>query len=107
MTHLLLVVPARLHRALSIPDLLQHASRVLESLREQIFLLGDLGKQYAKLVANVGEGIVVGALAPVAQLGGDRGALLGRILICRDGVVLRLDQLVQSLGQLGLLHSAE
>lgn len=72
--YLLLVRPARLHGALGIPDLLQHAATVFQPLREDVFLLGDLGQQHAELIADVAHSIVVGGLAPVAQLAGNCSA---------------------------------
>lgn len=93
---------AGLHRALRVTNLLQYASAVFQSLCEQIFLLRDLGQQHSKLVAHIAQGIVVGALAPLAQLSGNGSTLLGRTLVGVDSMVLRLDQLVKALGQLGL-----
>lgn len=43
---LALVIPARLHRALRVPDLLQHAPVVFQVLREDVFLLAQLGQQH-------------------------------------------------------------
>lgn len=105
--HLLLVGAAGLHRALRVTDLLQHTSAVFESLGEQIFLLSNLRQQYSELVADVAECLIVGALAPLAQLSGDVGALFGSILVCTDRMVLGLDELVEALGELGLLGAAQ
>jgi hypothetical protein len=101
------VCAAGLHRALSVTDLLQHTATVLKSLGEQVLLLCDLRQQYAKLVTDIAEGIVVGALAPLAQLSSNGSSLLGSILVSVDSMVLRLDQLVELLGQLGLLGAAQ
>jgi hypothetical protein len=98
--HLLLVGAAGLHRALRV-------TAVFESLSEQIFLLSDLRQQYSELVADVAECLIVGALSPLAQLASDVSALLGRILVCADSMVLRLDQLVEALRELGLLGAAQ
>jgi len=105
--HLLLVSATGLHRALGVTNLLQHTPAVFESLCEQVFLLGDLRQQYPELVTDVAEGFIVGALAPLAQLAGDVGALLGRILVCADSMVLGLDELVKTLRKLGLLSAAQ
>ena len=106
-SHLLLVGAAGLHRALRVTDLLQHTSAVFESLGEQVLLLRNLRQQYSQLVADVAQCLIVGALAPLAQLSGDVGALLGSILVCADSMVLRLDELVEALGEFGLLSAAQ
>lgn len=98
---------AGLHRALRVADLLQHTSAVFESLGEQVFLLSNLRQQYSELVADIAESLIVGALAPLAQLSGDVGALLGSILVCADSMVLGLDELVEALRELGLLSAAQ
>jgi hypothetical protein len=105
--HLLLVGAAGLHRTLRVADLLQHTSAVFKSLGEQVLLFSNLSQQYSQLVADVAECLIVGALAPLAQLSGDVGALLGSILVCADRMVLGLDELVQALGELGLLSAAQ
>lgn len=106
-SYLLLVGATGLHRALRVTDLLQHASAVFESLGEQVFLLSNFRQKYSKLVADVAECLVVGALAPLAQLSGDVSAFLGSILICADSMVLGLDELVETLGELGLVGAAQ
>jgi hypothetical protein len=105
--YLLLVCTARLHRAFSVTDLLQHTPAILKSLSKQILLLCDLRKQYSKLVTDVAQSIVVGALAPLAQLSSNGSSLLGSVLVGIDSMVLGLDQLVELLGQLGLLGAAQ
>lgn len=67
---------AGLYRALSVADLLQHASAIFKTLSKQVFLLSNLRQQYSELVADVAECLIVGALSPLAQLTGDVGALL-------------------------------
>jgi hypothetical protein len=104
---LLLVGAAGLHRALRVTDLFQNTSAVFESLCEQVLLLSNLRQQYSQLVADIAQSLVIGALAPLAQLSGDVGALLGSILVCADRMVLGLDELVQALGELGLLSAAQ
>lgn len=101
------MIPARLHRALGIADLFQHTAVVLQVLGKLVLLLGHLGHQHAQLVAHIADGLVARGLAPLAQLGGDAGALAARGLVGADGVVLRLDQLVQALRQLRLLHAPQ
>lgn len=75
-------------------------------MSEQVLLLSDLCEQHTKLVADIAQGLVVGALAPLAELSGNGSALLGSLLIGVDRMVLRLDELVEFLGQLGLLVAA-
>lgn len=96
-TYLRLVVSTRLHRALRVTDLLQHAPTVLQVLREQLLLLRDFRQQHAELVADVADSVVLRALAPLAQLTCDRLRLTARRLVRADLVVLRLDELVQLL----------
>lgn len=97
----------RLHRALRVTDLLQHASAVLQALREQVLLLRDLSQQHTKLVADIAQSLVVGALSPLAQLSSDRSTLLGSILVRADSMVLRLDEPVKALRQLRLAGAAQ
>jgi hypothetical protein len=97
------VCTAGLHRALRIANLLQHATAVLQSLGEQVLLLSNLRQQHTKLVADIAQGLVVGALAPLAQLSGNGSTLFGSLFVSVDRMVLRLDELVELLGQLGLL----
>lgn len=97
---------AGLHRALCVANLLQHAAAVLQSLGKQILLLSNLRQQHTKLVADIAQGLVVGALAPLAELSSNGSALLGSLLISIDRVVFRFDELVELLGQLGLLVAA-
>jgi hypothetical protein len=104
--YLLLVCTAGLHRALRVANLLQHATAVLKSLCEQVFLLSNLRQQHTKLVADIAQGLVVGALAPLAQLSSNGSAFLGSLLVGVDCMVLGLDELVELLGQLGLLVAA-
>lgn len=99
--YLLLVSPGGGHTGLSVPNLLQDASAVLQVLGIQIFLFGNLGQQDTKLVADVAHGLVFSALAPLAQLGCDALRLLSGLLKGADGVVLRLDQQTKLLGELG------
>ena len=95
-----------LHRALRVSNLLQHATAVLQSLGKQVLLLSNLREQHTKLVADIAQGLVVGAFAPLAQLSSNRSTLLGSLLVGIDCMVLRLDELVKFLGQLGLLVAA-
>lgn len=97
---------AGLHRALRIANLLQHAAAVLQSLGEQVLLLSDLRQQHTELVADIAQGLVVGALAPLAELAGNGSALFRSLLVGIDRMVLRLDELVKFLGQLRLLVAA-
>jgi len=75
-------------------------------LCEQVFLLSDLREQHTKLVADIAQGLVVGALAPFAELAGNGSALLGSLLVGVDRMVLGLDELVELLGKFGLLVAA-
>lgn len=106
-TNLLLMRPTRLHATLRIANLLQHPPTVLQPLRIQILLLRNLRQQHAQLVADVAHGFILRALAPLAQLAGDRGGFLGRGFVGADGVVFGLDEAVEALGELGLLDAAE
>ena len=98
---------AGLHRALRVANLLQHTTAILQSLGKQILLLSNLRQQHTKLVADIAQGLVVGALAPLAQLSGNGSTLLGSLFVGVDRMVLRLDELVELLGQLGLLVTAQ
>ena len=104
--YLLLVRTAGLHRALRVANLLQHATAILKSLGKQVLLLSNLRQQYTKLVADITQGLVVGALAPLAELASNGSALFGSLLVGIDCMVLGLDELVELLGQLGLLVAA-
>lgn len=105
--YLLLVRTARLHRALSVADLLQHTAAILKSLGKQVLLLSNLRQQHTKLVADVAQGLIVGALAPLAELASNGSALLGSVLVGVDRMIFRLDELVELLGELGLLGAAQ
>lgn len=98
---------AGLHRALRVANLLQHTTAILQSLGKQILLLSNLRQQHTKLVADIAQSLVVGALAPLAQLSSNGSTLLGSLLIGVDRMVLRLDELVELLRQLGLLVAAQ
>ena len=104
---LLLAVPARLHAALHVADLLQHTPVVLQVLREAIFLLPELAQEHAQLVRDVADALVRRALAPVGQLAGDRNALAAGGLVGADGMVLGLYELVEFLRELGLLDAPQ
>lgn len=99
--------PTRLHRTLSVPNLLQNPPTILQPLRIQILLLRNLRQQNTQLITDIAHGLILSALAPLAQLSGNGGGLLGRIFVGADGVVLGLDEAVEPLGELGLLHAAE
>jgi len=106
-TNLGLGVSRRLNRALSVADLLQNTPAFLHALGQGVLLLCDFGQQHAQLVGDLGDGVIARLLTPVAELRGDRSLLLGSVLVGTDGMVLGLDQLVQLLGQLGLLDPTE
>jgi hypothetical protein len=76
-------------------------------LGKQVLLLSNLRQQHTKLVADIAQGLVVGALAPLAELTSNGSTLLGSLLVSVDRMVLRLDELVEFLGQLGLLVAAQ
>ena len=97
---------AGLHRALRVANLLQYAATILQSLGEQVLLLSNLRQQHTELVADIAQGLVVGALAPLAQLAGNGGSLFGSLLVGIDRMVLRLDELVELLGEFWLLVAA-
>ena len=94
--------PARLYTGLSVANLLQHASRILQILREQILLLRDFCHQYAELVTDVTDGVVLRTLTPVAELRSNALRFPASGLVGADGMVLGLDELVQALGKLRL-----
>lgn len=106
-SHLRLVVSTRLHAALDITNLLQHPPRVFQVLREPILLLRNLRQQHPELVTDVAHGVILGALAPVTQLRRDALRLAAGRLVGADGMVFGLDQLVEALRKLGLLHAAQ
>lgn len=92
---------------LGITNLLQDNARLFQVLRKQILLLGDFGKEDTKLITDVADGIILSALTPFAKLVSDDLALFGGLLVCADGVVLRLDELVELLRQFGLTQAAK
>lgn len=98
---------AGLHRALCITDLLQHAAAILQSLSKQVLLLCDLRQQHSKLVADIAQSVVVSALSPLAKLSCNGSTLLGSCFVGVDGMVLGLDELVEALGELGLVTTAQ
>ena len=104
---LCLVVAAWLDAALSVSDLLQNASVVLQVLRKEVLLFTDLRHQHADLVGQVGNGVVVGGLAPVGELRCDRDSFATSSLVGADSMVLGLDELEELLGQLRLSHAPE
>lgn len=104
---LLLVVARRLHTALSVPDALEQAARLLEVLRKEVFLLGDFGEEDAELVGDVAEGVVVGLFAPLGELGGDGGALAAGVFVGADDVGFGFDELVELLGEVLFGRAAE
>lgn len=106
-TNLGLLVTAGLDTALNVPNLFQDGAIVLEVLDKEIFLLANLGKDDTNLVADVGNGVVVGGLTPVGQLRGDREPFTAGSLVSGDGMILGFDQLVEFLGQLGLCGAAQ
>lgn len=95
--NLALVIPTRLHRALRIPNLLQHAAIILQVLGKDVFLLAEFGQEHAQLVGDVGDGVVARRLAPVGELGGDGDAFAAGRLVGADAVVLALDDFVELL----------
>jgi hypothetical protein len=66
-----LAITAWLYAALSISDLLQDASVILEILCKQVFLLPNLRQEDAELVGDVRDRVVVRRLTPVRKLRGD------------------------------------
>lgn len=105
--NLLALVPARLHRSLHVPNMLEHTAVVLKVLRKDVFLLAHLGQHHAQLVGDVGDGIIVGRLAPFGELACDGGALAAGGFVGADGAVLALDQAAELAAQLGALLAAE
>jgi hypothetical protein len=66
-----LAITAWLYAALSISDLLQDTSVILEILCKQVFLLPNLRQEDAELVGDVRDRVVVRRLTPVRKLRGD------------------------------------
>ena len=106
-TDLRFVVAAGLYTTLGVSDLLQDTSVVLQVLRIEVLLFTDLGHQHADLVGQVGDGVIVGRLAPVRELRRDRDTFPTSGLVGTDSVVLGLDELEQLLGQVRLSHATE
>jgi len=92
-----LVVPARLNRALGIPDLLQNTAVVFQILGKDIFLLSQLREQHPELIRYVRDRVVARSLAPVRQLGGDRDTFAAGAFVGANSVVLTLDYLKELL----------
>jgi len=99
--------PTWLHTTLRISNLLQNPPTILQTLRIQILLLRNLRQQHPQLVTYITNSIILGALAPLAQLARDRSRFFGGGFVGADGVVLGLDEAVEALGELGLLRAAE
>jgi len=100
-------VSARLHALLGVADRLEHGAALVERVRIVVLLLAQLRQHNAHFITDVADGIVARLLAPLRQLCGDRDALLGRRLVRRNQVVLRLDQPEEPLGELGLRRAAQ
>lgn len=101
------LVARRLHGALRVPDLLEHAAVILQVLRKDVLLLTNLGQQHAEFVRDVGNRLIAGALAPFGQLRRDGDTLSTGSLVRADDEVFILDDFEQSLAQLGLLEAAQ
>lgn len=104
---LLSIVAARLDALLGVADGLEDVPGVVEIVRVQVLLLAELAEQDADLVGEVGDGVVVGLLAPLGELRRNGDALLAGGLVGADQIVLGLDESVEPLGELGLADAAE
>jgi hypothetical protein len=104
---LLSIVAARLHALLGIADGLEDVPGIVEVVCIEVLLLAQLAEQDADLVGEVGDGVVVGLLAPLGELRGDGDALFARGLVGADQTVLGLDEPVETLGELRLADAAE
>jgi len=102
-----LVVTARLHTTLGVSNLLQDTSVILQVLRIEVLLFTNLRHQHADLVGQVGDGVIIGRLAPVRELRCDRNSFPASGLVSTDSVVLGLDELEELLGQVRLSHTTE
>jgi len=105
--NLLSIVAARLHALLRVADRLEDIPGIIEIVRIQVLLLAQLAEQDADLVGEVGDGVVVGLLAPLGELRGDGDALFARGLVGADQIILGLDEPVETLGELGLANAAQ
>lgn len=100
-------VTTRLDTTFSVSNLLQDASVVLQVLCIQVLLFTNFGQQHADLVGQVRDGVIVGGLAPVRQLGRNRDPFSASCFVSSNGVVLGLDELEELLGEFRFSHSTE
>jgi len=101
------VISAWLDALLSVTDSLQEVPGVIQVVCVKILLLANLTEKNTDLVGEVGDGIIAGLLTPLGKLRCDRDALLACGLVSTDEVVLGLDELEQTSGQIWLGSSAK
>ena len=97
----------RLYTPLGVPNHLHHPPILLQPARKPILLFPQLAQNHPQLIADVADGLIPGRFPPVAQLARDADPFAGSRLVGADGVVLGFDELVELLGELGLLDTAE
>ena len=97
----------RLYTPLCIPNHLHHPPILLQPTRKPILLFPQLTQNHPQLVANVADGLIPGRFPPIAQLTRDADPFAGSGLVGADGVVFGFDELVQLLGEFGLLDAAQ
>jgi hypothetical protein len=101
------VISAGLDTFLCIPNCFQGGSAVIQIVCIEVFLFTKLGEQNSNLVGDIANCIVCRGFTPVRKLTCDGEALFSSGFVALDEVVLRLDELIELLAQLGLDRAAE
>ncbi len=101
------VVPAWLDTLLGVADSLQDGPRVVQVVRVEVLLLANLTEENTDLVGEVGDGIISSLLTPLGELRSDSDALLASSLVSTDKVVLGLDKLEKTFGEIWLSCATE
>ena len=101
------MIAAGLDTAFGVSDLLQDSPVVFKVLRVEVFLLAKLRQQDTNLVGDIRNGVIVGALAPIRDLGCDGQALSASGFVGGDHMVFSLDDLEELLGELCLIQPAQ
>lgn len=101
------VVSAWLNALLGVTNGLQHGSGLVQVVRIKVLLLANLTKQNTDLVGEVRDSLITSLLAPFGKLGCDGDTLLASSFIGTDQVVLGLDKLEETSGQVWLGSTAK